>query len=462
MKAIINLIGLPSQDKKASTMKKALATITPQLHPLTGSSYQSTDVVLTLPESVPKDGSGRLLDVREVSLHEVGKVRPQWQSDADDRDTAHRLKTLAYVMSSASPVKWSWTRIARFRDCGKPFQTVVEATGEIEDRRQFCKDTVRCPTCSRIRARQIRHSLKKDIPTVEAENRERVKAILPTIGQTQLQVADVVSRLNNIKGTKYGAITAEKKSLREELKRVVERLYSIKPQIHFTPIRIALNKAREAIRASGQPADALDHLARVRELLSRELNYEWKHIVLNTYNYGEDHTDEAVKALCDALPRFHRSQLKRPCYAMSSNKEFGKKGMAHAHLLYFGPYLDKDALEECWSKITRSVNHPVDYVWIENAYNEDRGDLDPDKAVLEAVKYTTKTYSLTPAQLIHFGEAIKGRRRFTRYGALRNRQPKRERTVIGVRVNPDKSKDVVFDTRLNARTCRSKAEIIIS
>lgn len=442
-------------------MSKASVALKAAPHALTGNPYHSPTVVSAPPEIALRDNREGLLDVRDISRHEVGKVRPQWQLDADAKDAQHRLKTLAYVLSSASPVKWSWTRISRFRDCGKPFQTVVEATGEIEDRRQFCKDTIHCPTCSRIRTRQLRHSLERDIPTVEAENRERIKAILPTIGQTQLELAEIASQLQAIKGTKYGAITAEKNALREALKRVIERLSSIKHQIHFTPIRIALNRAREAIRGSGHPTDALDHLARVRGLLSRELNYEWKHIVLNTYNYGEDHTDEAVKALCDALPRFHRSQLKRPCYAMSSNKEFGQKGMAHAHLLYFGPYLDKDALEECWSKITRSVNHPVDYVWIENAYNEDRGDLDAGKAVLEAVKYTTKTYALTPAQLIHFGQAIKGRRRFTRYGSFRNRQQKRERTVIGIRVNPDKSKDVIFDTRLNARTCRSKAEIII-
>ena len=82
--------------------------------------------------------------------------------------------------------------------------------------------------------------------------------------------------------------------------------------------------------------------------------------------------------------------------------------------------------------------------------------------MFEAIKYTTKTYSLTPERLVDYGEATKARRRFTRYGAFRNRQPKRERTVIGVRVNPDKGKDVIFDTRLNARTCRSKAEIILS
>ncbi len=82
--------------------------------------------------------------------------------------------------------------------------------------------------------------------------------------------------------------------------------------------------------------------------------------------------------------------------------------------------------------------------------------------MFEAIKYTTKTYSLTPERLVDYGQAIKGRRRFTRYGSFRNRQQKRERTVIGIRVNPDKGKDVIFDTRLNARTCRSKAEIIIS
>ena len=145
---------------------------------------------------------------------------------------------------------------------------MVEATGEIEDRRQFCKDTIHCPTCSRIRTRQLRHSLERDIPTVEAENRERVTGILPTIGQTQLQLAEIVSRLQCIKNTPYGSVTAEKTALREDLKRVVERLSSIKHQIHFTPIRIALNKSREAIRGSGQSAEALDCLKQVRERLS--------------------------------------------------------------------------------------------------------------------------------------------------------------------------------------------------
>ena len=136
-------------------MKNALATRTAAPHALTGNPYHSPTVVLAPPNDVMEDGSERLLDSRDISLHEVGKVRPQWQSDADAKDAQHRLKTLAYVLSSASPVKWSWTRIARFRDCGKPFQTVVEATGEIEDRRQFCRDTIHCPTCSRIRTSSL-------------------------------------------------------------------------------------------------------------------------------------------------------------------------------------------------------------------------------------------------------------------------------------------------------------------
>ena len=460
--AIINLIRLAAQDKRHGLMKNALATKTAAPHALTGNPYHSPTVVLAPPSDVLEDGSERLLDSRDISLHKVGKVHPQWQLDADHRDTAHRLKTLKYVMSPSSPVKWSWERIARFRDCGKPFQTVVEATGEIEDRRQFCKDTIRCPTCSRIRTRQLRHSIERDIPIVEEENRERVTEILPTIGQTQLQLADIVNRLQCIKNTPYGSVTAEKTALREDLKRVVERLSSIKHQIHFTPIRIALNKSREAIRGSGQPAEALDYLTQVRERLSGELNYTWKHIVVTIVNHGNGRQEEAVEALCDALPRFHRSQLIRSCYALTSNKEIGGKGNVHAHLLYYGPDIEHAQLKESWMKFTTNANHPSEVVWIEQAYNDDRGDLDAGKAVFEAIKYTTKTYSLTPEQLIDYGQAIKGRRRFTRYGAFRNRQQKRERTVIGVRVNPDKGKDVIFDTRLNARTCRSKAEIILS
>ena len=442
-------------------MSNASVARTAAPHALTGNPYHSPTEVLAPPEIALRDGRERSLDSRDISLHEVGKVRPQWQSDADAKDAQHRLKTLAYVLSSASPVKWSWTRIARFRDCGKPFQTVVEATGEIEDRRQFCRDTIHCPTCSRIRTRQLRHSLERDIPTVEAENRERIKAILPTIGQTQLELAEIASQLQAIEDTGYGAITAEKNALREALKRVVERLSSIKHQIHFTPVRIALNGAREAIRGSGQTAEALDYLKQVRERLSGELNYTWKHIVVTIVNHGQGRQAEAVKALCDALPRFHRSQLKRPCYAMTGNKEIGDKGNVHAHLLYYGPDIEHAQLKESWLKFTTNANHPSEVVWIEQAYNDDQGDLDAGKAVFEAIKYTTKTYSLTPERLVDYGQAIKGRRRFTRYGSFRNRQQKRERTVIGIRVNPDKSKDVIFDTRLNARTCRSKAEIII-
>lgn len=431
-------------------------------HALTGNPYHSPTVVSAPPEIALRGGRDRLLDNRDVSLHEVGKVRQSWQLEADAKDAQHRLKTLAYVLSSASPVKWDWARIARFRDCGKHFQTVVLATGEIEERRQFCRDTIHCPTCSRIRTRQLRHSLERDIPTVESENRERIKAILPTIGQTQLELAEIASQLQAIEGTGYGAITVEKNALREALKRVIERLSPIKHQIHFTPVRIALNRAREAIRGSDQTAEALGCLKEVRERLSGELNYTWKHIVVTIVNHGQGRQAEAVKALCDALPRFHRSQLKRPCYAMTANKEIGDKGNVHAHLLYYGPDIEHAQLKESWLKFTTNANHPSEVVWIEQAYNDDQGDLDAGKAVFEAIKYTTKTYSLTPERLVDYGQAIKGRRRFTRYGSFRGRQTRRERTLIGVRVSPDGGRDAVFDTRMNARTCRSKAEVVLN
>ena len=430
-------------------------------HALTGNPYDSPTVELAPPEIALRGGRDRLLDSRDVSLHEVGKVRPQWQLEADAKDAQHRLKTLAYVLSPSSSVKWDWARIARFRDCGKHFQTVVLATGEIEERRQFCRDTIHCPTCSRIRTRQLRHSLERDIPTVEAENRERIKAILPTIGQTQLELAEIASQLQAIEDTGYGAITAEKNTLREALKRVIEGLSPIKHQIHFTPVRIALNRAREAIRGSGQTAEVLDCMKQVRERLSGELNYTWKHIVVTIVNHGQGRQAEAVKALCDALPRFHRSQLKRPCYAMTANKEIGDKGNVHAHLLYYGPDIPQAQLKESWLKFTTNANHPSEVVWIEQAYNDDQGDLDAGKAVFEAIKYTTKTYSLTPERLVDYGQAIKGRRRFTRYGSFRGRQTRRERTLIGVRVSPDGGRDAVFDTRMNARTCRSKAEVVL-
>ncbi len=430
-------------------------------HALTGSPYHSPTEVFVAAEITPADVDQSSLDSRDFSLHELGKVRPSWQIEADAKDAQHRLKTLSYVLSPASPVKWSWARVARFRDCGKPFHTVVVATGEIEDRRQFCRDTIHCPTCSRIRTRQLRHSLGRDIPSVELANRQRVRAILPVISQAQLQLAEIVSQLQAVEDTGYGAITAEKNALREVLKRVVERLSLIKHQIHFTPIKKAINAARERLRATGLPTDVAAILVRVRELLSRELNYTWKHIVVTVVNHGQGRQAEAVKALCDALPRFHRSQLKRPCYAMTANKEIGDKGNVHAHLLYYGPDIEHAQLKDSWLKFTTNANHPSEVVWIDEAYNEDQGDLDAGKAVFEAIKYTTKTYSLTPERLVDYGQAIKGRRRFTRYGAFRGHQARRERTPIGIRVSPDGGRDAVFDTRLNAKMCKSKAEVVV-
>jgi len=277
-----------------------------------------------------------------------------------------------------------------------------------------------------------------------------------------MHLADIQHNLSKISDGKYGDITAQKQVLREDLKRLIEGLSPIKHQIHFTPVRIALNRAREAIRGSDQIAEAMDYLKQVRERLSGELNYTWKHIVVTIVNHGQGRQAEAVKALCDALPRFHRSQLKRPCYAMTANKEIGDKGNVHAHLLYYGPDIPQAQLKESWLKFTTNANHPSEVVWIEQAYNDDQGDLDAGKAVFEAIKYTTKTYSLTPERLVDYGQAIKGRRRFTRYGSFRGRQTRRERTLIGVRVSPDGGRDAVFDTRMNARTCRSKAEVVLN
>lgn len=430
-------------------------------HALTGTPYHSPTEVFVAAEIAPADVDQSSLDSRDVSLHELGKVRPSWQIEADAKDAQHRLKTLAHVLSPASPIKWSWARIARFRDCGKHFQTVVLATGEIEERRQFCRDTIHCPTCSRIRTRQLRHSLERDIPSVELANRQRVRAILPVISQAQMKLADIQQNLRNIDTGEYGSRTDQKDAIRSALKGLVEQLSLIRGQIHFTPIKKAINAARERLRATGLPTDVAAILVRVRELLSRELNYTWKHIVVTVVNHGQGRQAEAVKALCDALPRFHRSQLTRPCYAMTANKEIGDNGNVHAHLLYYGPDIEHAQLKDSWLKFTTNANHPSEVVWIEEAYNDDQGDLDAGNAVFEAIKYTTKTYSLTPERLVDYGQAIKGRRRFTRYGAFRGHQARRERTPIGIRVSPDGGRDAVFDTRLNAKMCKSKAEVVV-
>jgi len=236
------------------------------------------------------------------------------------------------------------------------------------------------------RSTALTRKLGRDIPTVESENRERIKAILPTIGQAQLQLAEIVSQIQAIEDTGYGAITAEKNALREELKRLIERLSSIKHQIHFTPVRVALNRARDAIRYSGQTSETLDYLNQVRERLSGELNCTWKHIVVTIVNHGQGLQAEAMRALCDALPRFHRSFFKRPCYTIRGNKGIGDKGNASAHLLYYGPDIEHAQLKEHWLKFATDANRLSDAVWIEQAYNDDQGDLDDSKAVFEAFK----------------------------------------------------------------------------
>ena len=397
------------------------------------------------------------LDNVGVCLHEKTKVKEEWQIDRDDQDAAYRLKILKRVITTED---WDWKRIARYRDCGREFYTTCTKCEKIETRRNFCRDHLHCPTCSRIRSRSNRKKILDDIPFIEQRNRERVQTILPFISTAQKNIVRIKDFISEVAdgGIPYGLKTVMSEAMVEDIASVRDTLLPVREDIDFIPIKKAFNASIKTIKRC-RPSGAIEHLDRARELLVRELNYGWKHIVLTIANYGFGRQEEAIEALKDAMPRLKRSVLIKPAYFMNTNLEIGKTGNCHLHCLYFGPFVDQSNISSQWEKFTRATGHPSDVVWIEDAYTSEEGNLDEHAAVKESVKYTTKMFDISPDLMLEYGKILKGKKLFGRHGFRRKKQ-KRKRTPIGIRVSPDGGKDVIFDTRLNARCHDAKAEIV--
>ena len=424
--------------------------------------------VSDLPKAIPcncsdhaqKSVGERLLDHRELCQRKTGKVSHAYKIKVDRADMEYRHKFLRFLLTHAPYDEWSTTQIARYRDCGKPFEVVCTECGEVEVRHQFCKNAVHCPTCQRIRVRQLRKDLEKKIPLIEADNRERVSRILQNISLAQQTLSHIREDYQALDDVSYGGITEFKSDLRYQLRQLIDELRPISHEIDFIPIKKALNACREAIREGGSVSTVEELIDRSKDLLTRQINYGWKHIVL-PIKTERGRYKEAVDAIKGAFSKFARSQFNQPCRAFTANLEFGiKNGNVHLHVLYYGPFLDLELLIDAWRKFTTAFDHPSEILHIKDAYERYEDGVAVQSDTMEAIKYTTKTYDLHPKELREYGLATKGRKRFTRYGGFRNREPKKKRTLIGIQVQRDGGKDAVFDTRLNARCHNAKAEVI--
>jgi len=99
--------------------------------------------------------------------------------------------------------------------------------------------------------------------------------------------------------------------------------------------------------------------------------------------------------------------------------EFGPStGNVHLHMLYIGPYLQKENLQVEWERV---VKHG--WTWIRVAENL-------RAAVAETVKYFSHLKKLTGEQVIAFFLYLEGKRRIRSYGVLRGLE--KDEGVVGI------------------------------
>jgi len=192
---------------------------------------------------------------------------------------------------------------------------------------------------------------------------------------------------------------------------------SVKIHRHFCgQYRLCITCAR--IRARMLAAEILD----IRKGIKEYQGYSWKLITvtLPTSKAGGYRVD--LRRLIDGFARLWRSAVlhpKAPGRAALRSVEFGElSGHLHAHVLYYGPYIDKPRLAARWLDITGDA-----YIVDVRRVDTKKGWTD---AISEVTKYLSSMGKIPAARLVEFWNVLDGSRALARYGALLGEKGQRD------------------------------------
>lgn len=149
-------------------------------------------------------------------------------------------------------------------------------------------------------------------------------------------------------------------------------------------------------------------LERLRGQVPSRPGYRWRLLTLPVKTDGQYR--RALRVAVDGFSRLWARHLKRLGAGAYRTVEFGElRGNAHAHVLYYGPWVDQRDLSRWWEAETGSYVVDVRQVG-------KRGDF--AGAVAEVCKYICKMSSAPPDRAVDLFVAMKGSRMAQAYGVL--------------------------------------------
>ena len=158
---------------------------------------------------------------------------------------------------------------------------------------------------------------------------------------------------------------------------------------------LSLRKALQEVMSNGHGGWRLKHVT-----VTLRKDHGWP---------GVEDLGRMVQQMGQCVTRLWREYLKRPGTGALAGLEIGPSGNVHAHILYYGPFLDKDDLRAKWEEISGG------------SYITDVRAIDSWEGAREITKYACKMEALTPEHVADVFQALRGTRRIRTWGVFYNR-----------------------------------------
>lgn len=277
----------------------------------------------------------------------------------------------------------------------------------------FCGFYRVCPTCARLRAKNLVRELGEDAGKIEERDRQRVERVRPLVEGLQTQMTALMGLLVGFRSAGVrGELGRLKAALGEAVDAILGDLAGEALRQHLDP-RPAIRHLREfkrRLRSNGLARAGLgSEAAKAHRALGACIAYRWRLITVTIQTLGR--YDWAVDKALDAFSKLVESTLSVPGFALVRSLEFGpNNGNVHIHAMNFGPYIPQEEIKTKWMDLTGS--YVVDVREVDESEGLEGG-------LREVGKYLVKFTEAGPDQLQKYVHALRGRRAVERYGGFR-------------------------------------------
>jgi len=277
--------------------------------------------------------------------------------------------------------------------------------------RNFCNIPKLCPCCCRIRQKKYLTNIISIVPSIEEENRDRVKITKTSINSIQTPITRLLNALYDDKKINKSALKGDLRSIKENLKQ-------IKTMRTKQIVKLINNLIVSLKEKDYDKNELILNLEEIQFQLKKENNYTWKFITLSLKPSPDLEHD--IDKIGNSFNNLWRTYLNVPGVSAFKTIQVGQNRNVHIHLLYFGPFVCFSELKDMW----------LNYTGDSCVVNVKSIDMEPNKKIeslKKRINYQLKYPEIDIELLVEWFKATKGKHLIKSYGQLKKELRKREK-----------------------------------